>query len=116
MTVGERITARREELGMTKSELASLIGISKATVTRYEQGKIEEMGVSKLGPIANALRTTPQYLMGWENNANAPPATTEGALKTKEALRLMELLPPEKQDIVLGVIRAMLPELSIEEE
>ena len=38
MTVGEQITARREELCMNKRELARLTGISQSNIARYENG------------------------------------------------------------------------------
>ena len=38
MTKGERIKARREELGITQVALADMIGESKQTVYKYESG------------------------------------------------------------------------------
>ena len=37
MTKGERIKARREELGITQVALADMIGESKQTVYKYEK-------------------------------------------------------------------------------
>ncbi len=66
MTVGERIKNRRKALGISADELAAAIGVSRSTVFRYEKGDIEKVPGDTLVPIATALRTTPQYLMGWE--------------------------------------------------
>jgi len=66
MTIGQRIQARRKELKMSADELAKRIGKNRATVYRYEKGEIENMPLDVLEPIANALETTQQYLMGWE--------------------------------------------------
>ena len=68
MTTGERIKARRKELGMNAEALAKRCGVSPATIYRYEKGDIENMGTDKLIPIAEALSTTPAFLMGWDNN------------------------------------------------
>lgn len=47
MSIGSRIKERREELGMTQEELASLLGVSKGAIGNYETGigfpKVENM-------------------------------------------------------------------------
>lgn len=65
MTVGERIKRRRVELGMSAEQLAGILGINKATIFRYENGVIEKMPITILEPIAEALKTTPAWLLGW---------------------------------------------------
>ncbi|MBQ7959777.1 MAG: helix-turn-helix transcriptional regulator [Clostridia bacterium] len=65
MTVGERICARRKELGISVDTLAEKIGKNRATIYRYEGNEIENMSIVILEPLAKALKTTPAYLMGW---------------------------------------------------
>ena len=65
MTIGERIKARREELGMSVTELAERLGKNRATVYRYENGDIKEMPTPVLEPLAKVLGVTPAELMGW---------------------------------------------------
>ena len=72
LTVGERIKHRRKEVGMSAEQVAEKLGISPSTVYRYENGEIEQMGIDKLIPIADALQTTPAYLMGWNNDFSEP--------------------------------------------
>lgn len=69
MTIGERIKNRRKAIGMSADQLANVIDKSRATIYRYENGEIEGVPTSVLEPIAQALRTTPAYLMGWEDDA-----------------------------------------------
>ena len=64
MTIGKRIKERRLSLGMTVDELAMKLGKNRATVYRYESDAIKEMPLSVLVPLANALYTTPAYLLG----------------------------------------------------
>lgn len=59
---------RRKAIGMSAERLAELLGVSPATVYRYENGDIEKVPGDRLAPIAAALNTTPAYLMGWEND------------------------------------------------
>lgn len=65
MGIGDRIKARRNELGLTQAELAKLLGYkSKTTIAKIESG-INDIQQSKVVSFAKALRTTPAYLMGW---------------------------------------------------
>ena len=65
MDIGERIKKRREELGLSQSELARKVGYtSRSTINKIEK---DGRGISqdKIAAIAKALHTTPSYLMGW---------------------------------------------------
>ena len=65
MTIGERIKRRRKELHMSADELGERLGKDRSTIYRYEKGDIENLPLDILEPIAEALQTTPQSLMGW---------------------------------------------------
>ena len=65
MTVGQRIKKRREELGMSMSDLARALGKNRSTISRYESEVIDDMPISVIPPLARALKTRPEYLMGW---------------------------------------------------
>ncbi len=67
MTTGERMKARRKELGLSAETVAEKLGCSPATIYRYENGGIEKVPGNQLDPIARVLQTTPAYLMGWDN-------------------------------------------------
>lgn len=68
MNIGNRIKQRRIELDISADELADMIGKSRATVYRYENGYIEKLPTTVLEPLASALQTTPAYLMGWDDD------------------------------------------------
>ena len=67
MKIGDRIRERRQAQGRTLEEIADAIGISRQTMSRYETGVIGNIPSDKIEDIAAVLRTTPAYLMGWEN-------------------------------------------------
>ena len=67
MKVGLRMKQRRKELKMSADELGAKLGKNRATIYRYENGYIENLPIDMLKPIADALDTTPQYLMGWDS-------------------------------------------------
>lgn len=66
MSVGKRIKDRRNELHMSVDELATKLNKNRATIYRYEKCEIENLPVYVLEPLAKALDTTTQYLMGWD--------------------------------------------------
>lgn len=70
MSVGKRIKERRNELHMSVDEMAVKLNKNRATIYRYEKGDIENLPIDILEPLAKALDTTPQYLMGWDGIRN----------------------------------------------
>ena len=65
-TIGERIKKRRLELGMSQDELARIMGYkSRSSINKLEtQG--QELPIKRVKQLAEALHTTPEYIMGWE--------------------------------------------------
>lgn len=61
-TVGSRIRAEREAKGISLDELASLSGIKKQTVIKYESGRLSVAPLSHLESIAAVLNVPPTYL------------------------------------------------------
>lgn len=80
MKIGKRIQQRRKELRMSADELAKKLGKDRSTVYRYEKGDIENLPLDILEPIAEALETTPAYLMGWEEAIEKKPVETANKL------------------------------------
>lgn len=118
MTIGERIKQRRKQLKMSADELGSRLGVNRSTVFRYESGFIEKLPIDILDPIAKALDTTPQYLMGWANDdtgilKNRNNTLSEITLKLKDDRDLLSMvealakLDPDKRNAVKSVILAL---------
>lgn len=70
MTTGQRMKARRKELGLSAEAVAARLGVSPATIYRYEKGDIEKLPGNILIPLAEALHTTPAFLMGWDTQSS----------------------------------------------
>lgn len=72
MTIGDRIKARREQLNLSQGELAAKLGYkSRSSINKIELG-MQNLTQSKIKAIADALDTTPAYIMGWEDEKEAP--------------------------------------------
>ena len=74
MNIGERIRDRRTELRLTLNDISKRAGVSKATICRYEKGVILNIPSDRIERIAKALRCTPAFLMGWDEE---PTDTTK---------------------------------------
>ena len=61
-----KLKALRKERGMTLEGLAQLLGTSKQTIHRYENGIIANIPHEKIEALARALDVTPAELMGWD--------------------------------------------------
>jgi len=100
MVIGQRISARRKELKMSADELAKRLGKNRSTIYRYEKGDIENLPLDILEPIAEALETTPAYLMGWQKQIEEKPdeMVVESANKLADLFMRIEF----KEDEDLG--------------
>ena len=65
LNIGKRIKELRIKHGLSAEDLAPLVGLSPATIYRYENGDIKQVNTTKLQSFAKVLNTTEAYLMGW---------------------------------------------------
>lgn len=112
MTVGQRIKQRRKELKISADELGKRLGKDRSTVFRYENGSIEKLPIDILEPIAKALQTTPEFLMGWEKVQKKNDVLSDIVLKMNEDEELLSIvvalsnLDFEKREAVKSVLNA----------
>ena len=67
MTIGLRIKELRELKGMSQEELAMKLGYkSRSSINKIELGE-RNLTQAKIKAIADALDTTPGYIMGWDS-------------------------------------------------
>lgn len=70
MDVAQRIKDRRKQLGLSADDVATALGIDRSTVYRYESQEIEKLPTQVIIPLAELLKVSPAYLMGWEKEIN----------------------------------------------
>lgn len=102
--VGLRISVLRKALNMTQDDLAKQTGYtSRSSINKIEKGLVD-IPQSKLTEIADALHTTPAYIMGWDEEENTPeePKLTEGE---RMLLDLFRQIPEEQQKVFLEMGR-----------
>ena len=99
MEIGERIRKRREALGMTQDELARAAGYkSRSSINKIE---IDGRGLpqKKIVDIAKALKVTPSFLMGWEDEEVATLTAMQ-----EETMGKFLLLTQEHQMVVKSIV------------
>lgn len=67
MALSDQIKNRRSILGLTLKQIADKVGVSEATVQRWESGEIKNLRHGRIVKLAEVLRTHPGDLMGWED-------------------------------------------------
>lgn len=88
MKTGLAIAMRREQIGMTQEELAKAVGVSKASISRWESGDISNMRRDRIQKLADALRVSPLALLveetdglqGIEQTETTPEESNIGAV------------------------------------
>lgn len=124
-SIGDRIRIRREQLNLSQSELAQKLGFkSRSSINKIELDQ-RNLTQSKIKAIADALDTTPSYIMGWEEldqtvdltalkkDVEAVAVTSDmirdqfGAVPA-EALELFVLLDDLDKGKILGMMNQML--------
>lgn len=74
MDVNQKLKNRRVELGLTMLEVAKKVGVSEATISRWESGDIANMRRDKISLLANALEVSPAFIMGWDDDESLFPS------------------------------------------
>lgn len=99
MKIGEKIKKLREKLGYTQEQLAELMGYkSKSTINKIEAG-INDITQSKVIEFAKILKTTPAYLMGWDDNPTPSKPTVDTSILTEAELAEFEKITGVNQQL-----------------
>lgn len=77
----DRIKSQRKKLNKTLATLAEEIGVKEATAQRYESGAIKNIKYNTIVLIANALKCSPVYLLGWTDDPTPSATPIEHGVK-----------------------------------
>jgi len=117
--IGQRVRARRLEIGMSQERLAELLGVTFQQVQKYEKG-VNRIAASRLFDIAGALdMAVARFFDGLSGGRSAGVAETrkdyiDDALATPEGAQLMALFASIKsakvRRRVVELVRALTEE------
>lgn len=108
-TFAQRLRTIMDKIGIRQSELSLETGIPKSAISQYLSGAFTPKR-DRVTLIADKLGIPEAWLMGYDiepEEKNSPGETqlTEGE---KKLLELFRLIPEEKKQMVLDMIRAAL--------
>lgn len=104
MKANEVIRMRRKELKMTLKEVANAVGVSEATVSRWESGDIKNMRRDKIAALARVLDVPPAVLMDWEQ---FDEELAERKKLTKELIDLANVAELENVRIAIDLLKRL---------
>ena len=104
MKANEVIRIRRKELKMTLKEVANAVGVSEATVSRWESGDIKNMRRDKIAALARVLDVPPAVLMDWEQ---FDEELAERKKLTKELIDLANVAELENVRIAIDLLKRL---------
>lgn len=103
--IGLRIEKRRKELDLTLEEVASKVGVSLSTISRYERGEFDRIKLPVIISIANALSVSYDYLVCKSDVPFPDLAELPDSRPTSSPSYADEISP--KELAILAAIRAM---------
>lgn len=75
MEISKLIGDRRKELGLTLEEVGNIVGVSKSTVKKWEDGYISNMKRDKIALLSKALKLNPVVLIMGEDVSHEQDST-----------------------------------------
>ena len=67
MSINNIIKDRRKILNLTQKEVANFVGVSEATLSRWESGNIQNMKRDRIAKLAKVLEISPSLIVGEES-------------------------------------------------
>lgn len=118
-SIGRLIRNRRLELGLTQREIATRIGVTEASVSRWESGETGNMRRDRIAKLAEVLKMSPLKLIEGENSETSQGADSVEYTPNKFGLQaLRRVMRSVGQDVRLvpriGVIACGTPILADE--
>lgn len=105
MNLSEKIRYLRIQKGMTQAELAEKLNTTKQTIGKYENQVVTNLPLNRIQELADALDTTPAYLMGWGEEKPADVSSADELDLT--ILSLVKQLPEEQKRFLLAQLRGV---------
>ncbi|MDY3005949.1 S24 family peptidase [Anaerococcus porci] len=100
---GNIIKNLRTERNLTQEEVGKIIGASKQTLHKYENGIITNIPQDKIEALANLFDVSPSYIMGWEKD-KTDLSNIPGVIPVKKIIKIP----------ILGHIQCGKPVMSVE--
>lgn len=108
MTMGERIKELRKMNNLSQEELATMLGLKKAAISKYEKGIVSNMKQSVIKKMADIFGVTPSYLMCLDD---APTIDINDLISEKPEMKVLldiaKDASPEELSTYIKLIKAL---------
>ena len=91
-------------------ELGKMVGVSRATIKRYESGEIANIPDDKIEKIAKATKVSEAFLMGWDTLKKENAAFHARILKDAELQEVIKdflMLDKADQELIKNMIQSL---------
>jgi len=102
--LGQRLTAAREQVGISQAQLAERLGVTQPTVAYWER---QAMNIRSdvLARIARSLDVSSDELLGTKAS---PSRATKPAGKARQTFEAVSRLPRRQQQKIIDVVEALI--------
>ena len=107
-TLGKKIHDKRREKDMSMEELGAKLGVSRQTICKWENGKVNHIDRDHIAKMAQLFNVSPSWLMGFDDS---PQVTLTYEAPGKEPVKAIA-----KQTPIIGSesLRAQLYHVAID--
>lgn len=71
--IGKKLREQRVKCGLTQRDVANAVGVTEATVSRWESGHIDNMRRDKIANLAKVLKVSPLFIMDGSDDSSPAP-------------------------------------------
>ena len=108
--IGDKIYSLRLGKGLSRQQLAEVIGVTHQQLQKYEKGT-NRISVGRLVLIAKALEKTIDYFyQGLESNDSEPVMTQHQRMCIEVSRNFMKIRNAEHQNAVNALVRSLIKE------
>lgn len=108
---GARIKDARKAKGLTQKQLADMLGCAHTTVSKYEQGEIENMPRARMKLLAETLEVSPVFLFDFPQTKEEPAIADELSKTKQELLDIVASLSEMEAAVLLASLKSTLEKL-----
>lgn len=85
-SVGQRIRQARQQAGFTQEQLAEGLRTTKATISRWENGNVDNIAMNKIERLSSLCGVDPAWILSWSPEQELPPESGNKRLCILESL------------------------------
>ncbi|MBE7039099.1 MAG: helix-turn-helix domain-containing protein [Ruminococcaceae bacterium] len=104
--VGNSIKEARKAKGLTQKQLAKLLKCSHTTISKYEQGEIENMPRPRMQQMADILEVSPVVLFDLVDDKQKQPEQNELSEVKRALIDLVDGLSESEAAVLLASLKS----------